>query len=204
MPYIKTPAREVRAYSSEVRASPVAAEGEIRFEGHAALFNTWSQDLGGFREQVAPGAFSKAILTDDVRALVNHNPDMVLGRNKAGTLTLSEDERGLHFDIVAPNTQWARDLQVSVKRGDINQCSFGFTTIRDDWRTMGGKDERTLLELELHDVSIVTYPAYEATQASARDIYHAHQEAHPQKRSGATEILKRKLDLKEKECKIYE
>jgi HK97 family phage prohead protease len=110
----------------------------------------------------------------------------------------------MHFEVVAPDAQWARDLRESVKRGDINQCSFGFTCLRDEWRTVNGKDERTLLECALHDVSIVTYPAYEDTQASARDIYHAHQEAHPQRRFGATEILKRKLDLKEKECKIYE
>ena len=202
MPIIKTPAREVRAYSSEVRASPVQAEGEIRFEGYAVMFNSWSEDLGGFREQVAPGAFSRALLTDDVRALVNHNPDMVLGRNKSGTLMLSEDERGLHFEVVAPDAQWARDLWQSVKRGDINQCSFGFTCLRDEWRTMEGKDERTLLECALHDVSIVTYPAYKATQASARDIYSAHLESNTRTRSGVTDILKRKLDLKEKECKI--
>ena len=96
----QAPLREVRAYSSEVRASPTA-EGEIRFTGHAALFNAWSEDLGGFREQVAPGAFTKAIQMDDVRALLNHNADYVLGRNRAGTLTLSEDDQGLHFDVLA-------------------------------------------------------------------------------------------------------
>ena len=204
MPPIKTPTREVRAYSSEVRASPGQAEGEIRFNGYAAMFNSWSEDLGGFREQIAPGAFTRALLTDDVRALVNHNPDRVLGRNKSGTLTLSEDERGLHFEVVAPDAQWSRDLRESVKRGDINQCSFGFTTLRDDWRTVNGKDERTLLECRLHDVSIVTYPAYEATQASARDIYHAHQEARSNAPSHVVAILKRKLDLKEKELKFHE
>ena len=204
MPKIKTPAREVRAYSSEVRASPAAAEGEIRFDGYAAMFNSWSEDLGGFREQIAPGAFSRALLTDDVRALVNHDPNMVLGRNRSGTLTLTEDEKGLHFDVVAPDAQWARDLRESVKRGDINQCSFGFTCLRDEWRTVGGKDERTLLECALHDVSIVTYPAYPATQAAARDIYHAHQEARSDADFHVVAILKRKLDLKEKELKIYE
>jgi HK97 family phage prohead protease len=187
-----------------VRASPNQAEGEIRFEGYAALFNSWSEDLGGFREQVAPGAFTKALVTDDVRALVNHNPDMVLGRNRSGTLTLTEDERGLHFDVVAPDTQWARDLRESVKRGDINQCSFGFLCLRDDWRTADGKDERTLLECRLFDVSIVTYPAYESTQASARDIYHAHKEARHSAGFSNVATLKRKLDLKEKELKFHE
>ena len=200
----QAPLREVRAYSSEVRASPTA-EGEIRFTGHAALFNAWSEDLGGFREQVAPGAFTKAIQMDDVRALLNHNADYVLGRNRAGTLTLSEDEQGLHFDVLAPNAQWARDLRESVKRGDITQCSFGFTCTRDDWRTVDGKDERTLLEVRLHDVSIVTFPAYTAANVSARDIYSAHREAlAKQERPGVAAVLRRKLDLKEKEWNHHE
>jgi HK97 family phage prohead protease len=69
----------------------------------------------------------------------------------------------LHAEVEAPNAQWARDLYESVKRGDINQCSFDFSCLQCEWRTVGGKNERTLLECALHDVSIVTYPAYETS-----------------------------------------
>lgn len=83
------PVMEVRAFKSEVRASPAEdGSGALRFEGYAALFNSWSQDLGGFREQIAPGAFTKALTADDVRALMNHDPNYVLGRNRSGTLVL--------------------------------------------------------------------------------------------------------------------
>ncbi|NCB35628.1 MAG: HK97 family phage prohead protease [Clostridia bacterium] len=201
MPQIKkAPLREVRAYSSEVRASPVPEDGGgLHFTGYAAMFNVWSEDLGGFRERIAPGAFAQAIQIDDIRALHNHNPDYVLGRNRSGTLILQEDNKGLHFDVMAPNAQWARDLHMSVERGDVNQCSFSFRVIRDEWRTVDGQDERTLLEVRLFDVSIVTYPAYEATEASARDAFSAHKESLVPRQSGVNAIYSRKLDLKEKE-----
>ena len=196
----KAPLREVRAYSSEVRASPAPDEGGgLRFSGYAAMFDRWSEDLGGFRERIAPGAFSQAIQVDDIRALFNHNPDYVLARNRSGTLALSEDEKGLCFDLTAPDAQWARDLHKSVQRGDVSQCSFSFRVIRDEWRTVDGTDERTLLEVRLYDVSIVTYPAYEATEASARDALSAHKESLAPRQSGLNAIYSRKLDLKEKE-----
>lgn len=82
--------------------------------GYAALFNSPSQDLGGFVEEIAPGCFKDAIARDDVRALWNHNPDWCLGRNKSGTLRMSEDDRGLRIEIDPPDAQWARDLMVSM------------------------------------------------------------------------------------------
>lgn len=198
--------KEVRAFASEVRASPADGDaGGLRFEGYAALFNSWSQDLGGFREQIAPGAFSKALLADDVRALMNHDPNYVLGRNRSGTLTLQEDERGLHFDVRAPDAQWARDLYESVKRGDINQCSFGFMAIRDEWRTVDGMDERILQEVRLFDVSIVTYPAYESTSADVRscaEVLAEHRAVHAA--PARIRLMRMKLDLKEKETRIHE
>ena len=142
-----------------------------KLEGHAAVFNKLSEDLGGFREKVAPGAFSKTLKESDVRALMNHNPDFVLGRNRASTLSLSEDEQGLAISNQPPDTQWARDLMVSVERGDINQMSFGFRTILDSWDIGPQGDAiRTLHEVELFDVSVVTYPAYPQTDVQARSI----------------------------------
>lgn len=133
-------------------------------EGHAAVFNRYSQNLGGFVEQVAPGAFAKTIAEADVRALFNHDASMVLGRNKAGTLRLAEDNVGLAYEIDVPGTQLGRDLAVSMERGDISQSSFSFRVVGpdgDDWSlTDQGMPLRTLREVALYDVGPVTFPAY--------------------------------------------
>jgi len=137
--------------------------------GYAAVFNKYSEDIGGFRERIAPGAFSK-VLGDDVRALFNHDNDMVLGRSKSGTLRLREDDQGLRTEIDLPDTQFARDLWQSVKRGDVDQMSFAFRTEKDTWAMdQEGNVERTILEFKaLYDVSIVTYPAYPDTSVALR------------------------------------
>lgn len=158
------------ALTLEMRAKGGTDVPVIR--GHAAVFNQLSEDLGGFREQIAPGAFTDAIKQDDVRALWNHNSDYVLGRNRSGTLTLAEDARGLAVEIDAPDTQWARDLLVSLKRGDVNQMSFGFSLRPNgqDWaKDDSGQVVRTLKRLRLYDVSPVTYPAYPQTDVGVRE-----------------------------------
>lgn len=132
--------------------------------GHAAVFNQLSEDLGGFREQIAPGAFAKTLKTADVRALFNHDPNYILGRTKSGTLQLAEDDQGLAVEINPPETQWANDLLISINRGDISQMSFAFRTLQDKWE----KDIRELIEVELFDVSPVTYPAYPQTDVKLR------------------------------------
>jgi HK97 family phage prohead protease len=141
--------------------------------GYAAVFNQLSEDLGGFREQIAPGAFADAIKTDDVRALWNHNADYVLGRNRSGTLNLFEDARGLGIEIEPPDTQWARDLLVSMEREDINQMSFGFSLRPNgqNWaKDDSGQVVRTLTRVRLFDVSPVTYPAYTQTDVAVRSM----------------------------------
>jgi HK97 family phage prohead protease len=141
--------------------------------GHAAVFNELSENLGGFREIIKPGAFREAIEQDDVRALFNHNPDFILGRNKSGTLKLSEDERGLAIEITPPDTQVGRDLVVSMERGDITQMSFGFR-VKAGGQSWGedenGEIVRTLSDLKLFDVSPVTYPAYPQTDVALRSL----------------------------------
>lgn len=191
--------RELRAVG-EVREIRETDERGIRFSGYAAKFATQTNIGGCFMEQIARGAFARAAAEDDVRMLLNHNPDHVLGRTKAGTLTLAEDETGLRFECIAPNTQLARDLAESVKRGDINQCSFGFYVRSEQWDEREGElPIRTLKEVQLDDVSIVTYPAYQDTVAvarSVRDRASAERAAEEQKRN--------RLDLMKKRIQILE
>ena len=147
------------------------SEDSGAISGYAAVFNEYSVDLGGFTEIISPGAFTEAIGRDDVRALLNHNPDYVLGRNRSETLRMVEDARGLRVEIDLPPTTWANDLRESMKRGDINQMSFQFRSDEDEWR----KDEERGVVHELHkasllDVSVVTFPAYPQTSAMARSI----------------------------------
>lgn len=141
--------------------------------GHAAVFNTLSEDLGGFREQIAPGAFADAIMNDDVRALFNHDANFVLGRNRSGTLRMMEDGTGLAVEIDPPDTQWARDLVLSMRRGDISQMSFGFSVVKggQSWsKNEAGESIRTVSKVRLFDVSPVTYPAYTQTDVAVREL----------------------------------
>jgi HK97 family phage prohead protease len=141
--------------------------------GHAAVFNELSGDLGGFREQIIPGAFAEAIEADDVRALINHDSNFVLGRNRAGTLAMREDARGLAVEITPPDTAFARDLIVSMERGDVTQMSFAFR-IRpngEDWaKNDDGVWVRSVKRVRLYDVSVVTYPAYTQTDVAMRSL----------------------------------
>ncbi|WP_367363365.1 HK97 family phage prohead protease [Mesotoga sp.] len=194
---------EIRTIQSEFRVEN--KEGKAQISGYAAVFNELSDDLGGFREKIQPGAFSEAIVNDDVRALWNHDSNYVLGRNKAGTLKLSEDERGLHYVVDLPDTQWAKDLSESIKRGDVTQSSFGFIVDSDEWAKQDGETVRTLTKVTLFDVSPVTYPAYPQTSTSARSILEANKDRIPDDgaESGPTMtarllIQKKKLELLEK------
>jgi len=186
----------------ERRAYPVAelrlaAEDGMaaKISGHAAVFDQLSEDLGGFRERIAAGAFANTLKNADIRALFNHDANFVLGRNKAGTLRLKEDLTGLAIEIDPPDTQFARDLGVSMKRGDINQMSFGFYTVSDQWAKIDGAWVRTLLEVELFDVSPVTYPAYPQTDVAVRSMQAAIARDVPPDESWRTDLLRRRLEL---------
>lgn len=164
---------ERRTYTVDSFALEERAAGVILMRGHAAVFNELSQDLGGFREQIAPGAFTEALQRDDIRALFNHDANFVLGRNRSGTLKLVEDTRGLAIEIEPPDTQFARDLITSMKRGDITQMSFAFQVMPNgqDWaKDEEGRVIRTLKKLRLFDVSPVTYPAYTGTDIALRSM----------------------------------
>ena len=159
----------------EVREAKDGSKSPGGFSGYAAVYGARSLDLGGFVEVIEPTAFDAAIAEDDVRALVNHDRNLVLARSKGsegGTLALSSDETGLRVEIdELPNTSYARDLVELLKRGDVDQMSFGFVTVRDRWETEeDGTELRTLVEARLFDVSPVTFPAYPDTIAEARAL----------------------------------
>lgn len=154
----------------------VRAEGESKkIVGHAAVFNADSKLLyGSFIERIAPGAFRDSLKKpDDVLALINHDSNLILGRSTSGTLRLSEDADGLAVEIDPPDTSYARDLIVSMERGDVSQMSFGFQVDGEDgekWERGkdGAPDIRTLLKVKLFDVSTVTCPAYPDTDVAMR------------------------------------
>jgi len=162
---------ETRTYTlADVQYRQADADTPGRFTGHAAVFDQLSDDLGGYREKVAPGAFAKTIREADIRFLINHEPNLLLARNRNGTLRLSEDERGLAVDSDMADVSYARDLGTLLERRDIDQMSFMFETIIDEWDEGGDQPVRTLKEVRLWDVSVVTFPAYPQTDAQMRGL----------------------------------
>lgn len=162
--------REQRTFHVELRAE---GDEPPRIVGYAAKFGREANIGDWFTEVIRPGAFSRAIAEDDVRALFNHDPNYVLGRNVAGTLTLSEDATGLRIEVTPPDTQWARDLVETIRRGDVDQMSFAFRVISETWTRREGQTPdvlRELVEVRLYDVSPVTYPAYADTEVSVREL----------------------------------
>lgn len=162
--------KETRIYKSDIEVR--AEEGKQVVRGYAAVFDSESNDLGGFTEVISTGAFD-GVLTDDVRALIDHESRYILGRTTSGTLRIGTDERGLWYEYDSPDTTYAKDLLESMKRGDITQSSFGFR-IADDgekWEKRGDKYYRTLTKISrLYDVSPVTYPAYNDTSVAMRSM----------------------------------
>lgn len=138
-------------------------------EGYALRFNTLSNDLGGFVEEISPEALKEADLSD-VRCLIDHDSSKVLGRTTSETLELKVDDEGLYFRTQLPNTTYAKDLYENIRLGNINQCSFGFILDEngDEFeKREDGLFKRTLRKIKsLFDVSIVTYPAYNDTQVA--------------------------------------
>ena len=155
---------EKRFYNVDTRISK--RNGKQVIEGHAAIYDSPSEDLGGFTERIQQGAFDN-VLENDVRAYFNHDPNFILGRTTSGTLRISTDDTGLKYEFDVPDTTAGRDLVVSMQRGDITQSSFAFTVEEDSWEQVEGKDIRTINKVKrLYDVSPVSIPAY----PSANDL----------------------------------
>ncbi len=162
-------------YRVEVRAEK--NDKGMSLVGYAATFGQESSDLGGFREIIMPGAFSRALREgQDVRCLRNHDPNFVLGRVKNGTLQLKEDSRGLQFRCeLDPNNPEHVATHSSVSRGDVDACSFAFLAKSQEWSDQRDKEgalyaQRKLHDVDLQDTSVVTYPAYLTTSVSARSL----------------------------------
>jgi HK97 family phage prohead protease len=152
---------EIRANGDEPR----------RIIGYGAVFEQLSEDLGGFKEMIKFGAFTETIEKDDIRSLWNHNTLYVLGRTASGTLALIEDDLGLRYEVIPPDSPYAQDFFQSVDRGDVDQSSFGFRAIEESWINPTDEEPlpiRVLRRVKLYDVGPVTFPAYPTTSAEAR------------------------------------
>lgn len=164
---------EKRCFATEIRAQ--SDEGQpARIVGNGAVFNSRSENLGGFREIIMPGAFDE-VLNDDVRATFNHDPNFILGRSSAGTLRISTNSEGLGYEIDAPDTQTIRDLVLSpMTRGDLKESSFGFRVASDgdEWL----QDDEGIVIRKIHrmsklfDIGPVTFPAYQAAGSAQRSM----------------------------------
>lgn len=156
----------------EIRAGASLKASHGRLTGYAAVFDSPSQDLGGFVEIVRPGAFARSLQdADRILALLGHDTNQVLGRVGSGTLRLQEDPQGLAFDLSLPDTSYGRDLAVLVERGDVAGCSFGFR-VRDGgdrWKT-GEPAVRELLNVELIEITVTAMPAYPDTAVALRSL----------------------------------
>jgi len=186
--------KQIRSMQSNLKTR-AEQNGEMYIEGYFAVYNQETELWPGAYEEIAPGAFDDT-LSNDIRALVNHDPNYVLGRNKVGTLELKSDSRGLWSRIkINPNDTDAVNLYERVKRGDIDQCSFGFNILDEEteWREDGTVKWR-LKKIDLHEVSVVTFPAYEQTGVQARK---AEVEQHRQRQ---LEIKKNQMKERLRKC----
>lgn len=174
----------------EIRSLPLAvaelrverrADGKPTIVGYAARFHSWSQDLGGFIERIQPGAFGDDLARGaDVRFLVNHDPSLILGRNKAGTLRLTEDDQGLRFEADPPEGPLAGHYVQAVERRDITGMSFRFYVDQEAWNFSADPVQRDLLKVRIDDVSLATFPAYLDTSAAVRSL-ESHRRSQPRR-----------------------
>ena len=187
--------RQTRSLQTELKTRVEPDAQDMYIEGYFAVFGRETELWPGAYEEIAPGAFDET-LNNDIRALINHDTTLVLGRNKAGTLELKADSYGLWGRVkINPNDTDAVNLYERVKRGDVDQCSFGFniTSEETDWRD-DGTVKWTITGIDLHEISVCTFPAYEETGVQARK---AEVEQHRQR---LLEAKKNKLRERMRRC----
>lgn len=171
--------RETRILpGSECRAKKTDSGWVV--EGYAAKFGVVSNDLGGFVERILPGAFRRAIdEKQDVAFLWMHDRRTIMARSTSGTLSLSEDAAGLRFEAKLADTQGGRDLGILIQRGDVDEMSFSFRAVRDEWDFGPAMAIRTLRDVDLFDVSAVDEGAYPDTELALRSLSAAREAAKP-------------------------
>lgn len=146
------------------------ADGKVTVAGYAAVFGE-TADIGGyFREIIARGAFTNTLRSADPRAYFDHDRGRIFGRASAGTLRLKEDQKGLAVEIDLPDTSDGRDVKTLIERGDVSGMSFGFSVLKQEWDETVDPPTRTILEVELREVSIVSEPAYDGTSIALRSL----------------------------------
>lgn len=162
--------KETRCFQPAEMRVDEQEDGPARLVGYAAVYNSRSENLGGFVEVIEPGTFSESV-GEDVRALVEHQGgNMTIGRTSAGTLRMREDDAGLWVEIDLPDTTAGRDVRALVERGDLDGMSIGFRAVSDRWAKEDDEHVRYLSKAKLFEVSVVTFPAYQATGVAARSL----------------------------------
>lgn len=149
------------------------ADGDgLELAGYGAVFNAETVIWDAWRESVEQGAYAKTIQEGDIRALFNHDPNIVLGRNQSGTLRLSEDDRGLLAHISAPDNEWGRPVRDAIQRRDVTGMSVMFEVVKFQWIRGDAETKelprRIIKEARLYDVGPVTFPAFPQTSIAAR------------------------------------
>lgn len=176
------------------------ASGKMTVTGYAAVFGAVADIGGWFHEVIARGAFTSTLRTADVRAYFAHDSGRVLGRLSAGTLRLEEDDKGLRVEIDLPDTTDGRDVKTLVERGDVSGMSFRFEAVRQEWDETVDPPKRTLLEVRLGEVSIVSEPAYDGTTIAMRSLDEARKGARRQHNASA--FARRKAEAEARFRKI--
>lgn len=169
--------RETRANVArfEIRAAGADDAGRT-VVGYAAVFNSETDICGYWTEVVAPGAFARSLRENDVVALYSHDTGRVIGRMSAKTLRIAEDDKGLKVEIDLPDTGDGRDLAVLIERGDVTGMSFGFCTRKQEWDETVEPPKRTVLDVDLLEVTITAFPAYPDAEVGLRDLEGARKE----------------------------
>ena len=204
MDKIQLPNKELRVINTQMELREDGDKEKIG--GYGIRYNELSEPIMGLsKEKIAPGAADNAIKNSDIRSLFNHDPNYVLGRKKAGTLNIYEDEIGVRYEADPPDKQWANDLKKNIARGDIDGSSFIFSVAEDgdEWDDSGDIPIRTITEFEeIIDIGPVTFPAYPTATSgvrsnlnvrSAEEIYNQHLK---NKGAAPEEIAKRKKALR--------
>lgn len=171
------PNRSEKQIRSLVRKVETRADGErMTVAGYAAIFGEVADIAGIYREVIARGAFSRSLRTDDVLALFGHDSGRLLGRTTSGTLRLAEDAKGLSVEIDLPDTTDGRDVLTLIARGDISGMSFGFNIVHEEWDFSVEPPLRTIIDVDLVEVSVVSAPAYAGTSIALRSLESARAE----------------------------